>query len=137
MTLQEIGGKLAHAKKLAHVPLKDSLSYAFKLGANKITQIESGSKDYYVSDLVVYLNMCDTYMTVSYWDLSYIYGMDDLREAIKKERKTSGLSVNQLAKLSRVSYYIIRAFENGTGRLKMSSFLNIADALNLDIEIEI
>ena len=61
---------------------------------------------------------------------------DGLRKVIVTMRKTAGLSVRELAKNSSTYMSVLEAFEDGRCDLRIDTFLKLADALDIGIEIQ-
>lgn len=135
MTKQDICEQLHKAKRLACVRLQECLPIIFQLGEKKIINIENGTIDYNVADLILYLQMCNVSMEIANWEYYTIGSMEDLREALVSEREGSEWSISELAKRSHVSSSIIRAFEEGRCGLKIDTFIKLINALDAKVEI--
>lgn len=86
--------------------------------------------------MMLYILMCKTSFILTgqeYWEISTV---DDLRECIKRESEFAGISSRQLAKGVKVPMTVIDAFENRDGGLRIESFLDIINALELEIQFE-
>lgn len=136
MNCTELCKQLVKQKDCAHVCLKDSLPYILQLSAKKIEAIERGFGSFNVNDMMFYILMCKTSLIITgqeYWMISTV---DDLRECIKQEREFAEISSRQLAKSVKVPMTVIDAFENRDGGLRIESFLDIVNALDLEIQFE-
>lgn len=136
MNCTELCEQLVKQKDCAHVCLKDSLPYILQLSAKKIEAIERGFGSFNVNDMMLYILMCKTSFILTgqeYWIISTV---DDLRECIKREREFAGISSRQLAKNVKVPMTVIDAFENRDGGLRIESFLDIINALDIEIQFE-
>ncbi len=135
MTRQEFCNLLVQAKETSKASLKDVLNYVAQLSIKKIDIIECGVKDFLLSDALLYVQMCDTSFEFSGYGYDFINTIDEVRKFLIKERKEIGWSVIELAKHARVSLNTIYAFENGRCDLRIDTFLKLADALEIKIEI--
>lgn len=136
MNCTELCEQLVKQKDEAHVRLKDSLPYILQLSNKKIEAIERGFGSFNVNDMMLYILMCKTSFILTgqeYWIISTV---DDLRECIKREREFAGISPRQLAKNVKVPMTVIDAFENRDGGLRIESFLDIINALDIEIQFE-
>lgn len=136
MNCTELCKQLVKQKDESHARLKDSLPYILQLSAKKIEAIERGFGSFNVNDMMLYILMCKASLIINgqeYWE---ICSVDDLRECIKQERECAGISSRQLAKGVKVPMTVIDAFENRDGGLRIESFLDIINALELEIQFE-
>lgn len=133
MTRQEFGTILLEVKKNANVKLITSLPYINKLSSKRMEAIETGTYNYELVDAFLYINMCDA--TLVMLD-DFITTVQDLRKALSRELRDFDISVAKLSRMSGVSVSVINAFLEGHARLKIDSFLKIADALGEKIEIQ-
>ena len=62
--------------------------------------------------------------------------VDELRECIAREREMADVSIRQLARSVKVPIVVIEAFEKRDGGLRIDSFLDIADTLNIEISFD-
>lgn len=137
MKRQEFSSKLVKIKNRVHVRLKDSLPYALQLNQNKVDALEKGTFDYVMGNVFLYLKMCGTSMVLTGNDSTYSTdNTDGLRKVIVTMRKTAGLSVRELAKNSSTYMSVLEAFEDGRCDLRIDTFLKLADALDIGIEIQ-
>lgn len=137
MKRQEFSSKLVKIKNRVHVRLKDSLPYALQLNQNKVDALEKGTFDYVMGNVFLYLKMCGTSMVLTGNDSTYSTdNTDGLRKVIVTMRKTAGLSVRELAKNSSTYISVLEAFEDGRCDLRIDTFLKLADALDIGIEIQ-
>lgn len=136
MNCAELCERLVKQKDCAHVCLKDSLPYILQLSAKKIEAIERGFGSFNVNDMMLYILMCKASLIITGQEYWIIGTIGDLRECIKREREFSGISSRQLAKSVKVPMTVIDAFENRDGGLRIESFLDIANALDLEIQFE-
>lgn len=137
MKRQEFSTKLVKIKNRVHVRLKDSLPYALQLNQNKVDALEKGTFDYVMGNVFLYLKMCGTSMVLTGNDSTYSTdNTDGLRKVIVTMRKTAGLSVRELAKNSSTYISVLEAFEDGRCDLRIDTFLKLADALDIGIEIQ-
>lgn len=136
MNRQELCERLQAVKNKRSVKLGYSLPIAFQLGKKKIEAIENGLTDFNVSDLLLYLDMCNADMELAHWDYYNTSTLQELQDTLKHERKESGYSITALAKRSRVSSNIIAAFEEKRCGLKIDTFLKLIDSLEIQIEID-
>lgn len=133
MTRQEFGTILLEVKKNATVKLITSLPYINKLSSKRMEAIETGAYNYELADAFLYINMCDA--TLVMLD-DFITTVQDLRKALSIELRDFDISVAKLSRMSGVSVSVINAFLEGHARLKIDSFLKIADTLGEEIEIQ-
>ena len=136
MTRQELCEQLKSVKNKRQVKLGYSLPIAFQLGKKKIEAIENGLTDFNVSDMFLYLDMCNAGMELSHWDYYNISTLQELQETLKYERIESEYSIMALAKRSHVSSKIITAFEGKRCGLKIDTFLKLINSLEIQIEID-
>lgn len=136
MNCTELCEQLVKQKDCAHVCLKDSLPYILQLSAKKIEAIERGFGSFNVNDMMLYILMCKTSFILTGYEYWIISTVDDLRECIKRERECAGISSRQLAKNVKVPMTVIDAFENRDGGLRIESFLDIINALDIEIQFE-
>lgn len=137
MKRQEFSSKLVKIKNRVHVRLKDSLPYALQLNQNKVDALEKGTFDYVMGNVFLYLKMCGTSMVLTGNNSTYSTdNTDGLRKVIVTMRKTAGLSVRELAKNSSTYISVLEAFEDGRCDLRIDTFLKLADALDIGIEIQ-
>ena len=66
----------------------------------------------------------------------FITSIQGLRKALSRELKNFDMSVSRLSQLSEVPVSVINAFLEGHTRLKIDSFLKIANALGEEIVIQ-
>ncbi len=136
MKRSEFSVKLVQAKNKAQVRLKDSLPYALQLNQNKVSALENGTFDYVMGNVFLYLKMCNTSMVLTGHGVTYSTdNTDGLRKAIVAIRKSAGLSIRELVKQSSTYISVMEAFENGRCDLRIDTFLKLADALEIKIEI--
>ena len=133
MTRQEFGAILMKAKKEANVKLIESLPYIQRLSPKRIEAIETGKYNYELADAFLYINMCGATLEMLY---DFITSIQDLRKALSRELKNFDISVSRLSQLSGVPISVINAFLEGHARLKIDSFLKIANALGEEIVIQ-
>ena len=136
MTRQDLCEQLKSVKNKHQVKLGYSLPIAFQLGKKKIEAIENGLTDFNVSDMLLYLDMCNAGMELSHWDYYNISTLQELQETLKYERIESEYSIMALAKRSHVSSKIITAFEEKRCGLKIDTFLKLINSLEIQIEID-
>lgn len=136
MNCTELCKQLVKQKDSAHVCLKDSLPYILQLSAKKIEAIERGFGSFNVNDMMLYILMCKASLILTGQEYWMINDVDDLRECIKRERESAGISSRQLAKSVKVPMTVIEAFENRDGGLRIESFLDIINALEIEIQFE-
>ncbi len=135
MTREDFCKLLVKAKETARVSLSGALKCAAELTFKKIEVIESGLKDFNLSDALLYLRMCNQTFELSYYDVVYTDSLDEIRRYIVSERSCRDWTAVDLAKHSHVSSNIICAFESGRCGLKVDTFLRIITALDITIEI--
>lgn len=133
MNRQELSAILRSIKATAHVKLSDALPYIQQLSTNRIEAIENASDDYTVRDLIAFVKMCDKSLYLN--QCESVDNIDDLRECLIKECKSFDMSSRQLAKAASVPFSILTAFEEGRCGLRVDTFLKLANALGLIIEI--
>ncbi len=133
MNCTELCEQLVKQKDCAHVCLKDSLPYILQLSSKKIEAIERGFSGFNVNDMMLYINMCNSYIHLIGWEDWMIRTVDELRECFMRERELADISIKQLARSVKVPIVVIEAFEKRDGGLRIDSFLDIADALNIEI----
>lgn len=133
MTRQEFGTILVKAKKEANVKLIESLPYIQQLSPKRIEVIETGAYNYELVDAFLYINMCGATLEIL---CDFVTTIQDLRKALSRELKNFDMSVSRLSQLSGVPVSAINAFLEGHARLKIDSFLKIADALGEEIVIQ-
>ena len=136
MNCTELCEQLVKQKDEAHVRLKDSLPYILQLSNKKIEAIERGFSGFNVNDMMLYLNMCNSYIHLIGWEDWMINTVEELRECFKRERELADVSIRQLARSVKVPVVVIEAFEKRDGGLRIDSFLDIADALNIEITFD-
>lgn len=138
MNRQEFGSKLVQTKNKAQVRLKDSLPYALQLNQNKVNAIEKGTMwEYVMEHAFLYLKMCGTSMVLTGYGVTYSTdNTDGLRRALTAIRKSSNLSIEELSKLSSTYRSVLEAFEDGRCDLRIDTFLKLAEALEINIEIQ-
>lgn len=136
MNCAELCEELVKQKDCAHVCLKDSLPYILQLSAKKIEAIERGFGSFNVNDMMLYILMCKASLIITGQEYWIIGTIDDLRECIKRERESAGISPRQFARSVKVPMTVIDAFENRDGGLRIDSFLDITNALDLEIQFE-
>ena len=132
---EELCEELVKLKDNANVKLKEALPVIRKLTSKKIADIENPEVDCKVSDVLLYLQMCGEYMTISLYDDDYVDDMVQLRKFFKEARKDAELSIVDIAKKSRVSSTVIERFIYNNGNLKVSDFFKITNALGIVVEI--
>ena len=137
MNCTELCEQLVKQKDCAHVCLKDSLPYILQLSAKKIEAIERGFSGFNVNDMMLYVKMCNTCVHLIGWEDWMINTVDELRECFKRERELADVSIKQLARSVKVPVVVIEAFENRDGNLRIDSFLDIAEALNIEITFDL
>lgn len=64
-----------------------------------------------------------------------IYGIEDIARALKEARHRKGLSQRALSARSGIRQYQISKIENGTVDLRLSSLIELARALDLDLKL--
>lgn len=133
MTRQEFGATLMTAKKETNVKLIESLPYIQQLSPKRIEAIETGAYNYELADAFLYINMCGATLEML---PDFITSIQNLRKALSRELKNFDMSISRLSQLSGVSVSVINAFLEGHTRLKIDSFLKIADALGKKIVIQ-
>lgn len=136
MNCTELCKQLVKQKNCAQVCLKDSLPYILQLSAKKIEAIECGFGAFNVNDLMLYVNMCNASLVLSgmeYWPISSV---DDLRECVKQERESAGIPCWRLAKIVKVPMKVIEAFEDRGGGLRIDSFCDIINTLDIGIQLK-
>lgn len=133
MDCKELCEQLVKQKNSAQVYLKDSLPYILQLSNKKIEAIECGFGGFNVNDMMLYIKMCNTCVHLIGWEDWMINTVDELRECLKREREMADISIRQLARSVKVPMVVIEAFEKRDGGLKIESFLDIVDALNIEI----
>lgn len=136
MNCTELCEQLVKQKDCAHVCLKDSLPYILQLSAKKIDAIERGFGSFNVNDMMLYIRMCKASLVITGQEYWMIGTIDDLRECIKREREYAGISSRQFARDIKVPMTVIDAFEDRDGGLRIDSFLDIINALDLEIQFE-
>lgn len=136
MTRREFCEELKKYKDTASVKVADVIPIIFQLGKMRLERVEAGAEDFHMTDALLYLQMCRACLHLMCYDDAWVETIEELGKAIKDERKASEMSIIDLAKKSHVSSTIISALEHGKCNLKVDSFLKIADALQLGIEIE-
>ena len=134
-TRRELCNQLVRAKENATIRLIDSLPAIWQLSKQKVDAIEDPEVDCYISDVLLYLQMCRASFDIALYDEEWIDNMDELRECIKTMRKDVDLSVVDLAKRARVSSHIIERFLYNKGNLSTDSFLRILNALGASLTI--
>lgn len=85
---------------------------------------------------MLYINMCNSYIHLIGWEDWMIRTVDELRECIAREREMADVSIRQLARSVKVPIVVIEAFEKRDGGLRIDSFLDIADTLNIEISFD-
>lgn len=120
---------LVKQKDEAQVRLKDSLPYILQLSSRKIEAIECGFGGFNVNDMMSYINMCSSHIHLVGWEDWMISTVDELRKCFMRERELADVSIRQLARSVNVPVAVIEAFEKRDGRLRIDSFLDIADDL--------
>ncbi len=134
MNCTELCKQLVKQKNTAHVCLKDSLPYILQLTSKKIEAIEHGYGSFNINDMMLYIHMCHASITLRGQADCWIIGsVDDLRECIKREREFIDLSARQLAKNVKVPLTVLSAFEERDGGLRIESFLDIVNFMDIDI----
>lgn len=133
MDCKELCKQLVEQKNNAQVYLKDSLPYILQLSHKKIEAIECGFGGFNVNDMMLYINMCNSNIHLIGWEDWMIRTVDELRECLRREREQADISVRQLARGVKVPIAVIEAFEKRDGGLRIDSFLDITDALNIEI----
>ncbi len=136
MDCKELCEQLVKQKNSAQVYLKDSLPYILQLSNKKIEAIECGFGGFNVNDMMLYLNMCDSCIHLIGWEDWMVRTVDELRECFRHEREQAAISVRQLARSIKVPIVVIEAFEKRDGGLRIDSFLDITDALNIEITFD-
>ena len=136
MNCAELCEQLVKQKDCAHVCLKDSLPYILQLSAKKIEAIERGFSGFNVNDMMLYVKMCNTCVHLIGWEDWMINTVEELRECFKRERELADVSIKQLARSVKVPVVVIEAFENRDGNLRIDSFLDITEALNIEITFD-
>lgn len=136
MDCKELCEQLVKQKNSAQVYLKDSLPYILQLSNKKIEAIECGFGGFNVNDMMLYLNMCDSCIHLIGWEDWMVRTVDELRECFRYEREQADISVRQLARSIKVPIVVIEAFEKRDGGLRIDSFLDITDALNIEITFD-
>ena len=116
--------------------IADVLPIIFQLGKKRIERVETGAENFNISEALLYLQMCDASLHISCYNDVWVQNIEELGKAIKEERIAYEWSVVELAKKSQVPSTIVYALERGECKLKVDSFLKIALALELIIEIE-
>lgn len=134
MDIKELCKQLVKQKNCAHVYLKDSLQYILQLSQKKIEAIECGFGSFNVNDMMLYTKMCNSSITLLGYEHWMIGSVDDLRECIMRERESANVSVRQLAKSVKVPITVIEAFEKRDGGLRIESFLDIINTLDISIQ---
>jgi len=127
---------LVKQKDEAQVRLKDSLPYILQLSSKKIEAIERGFSGFNVNDMMLYINMCNSYIHLIGWEDWIIRTVDELRECFMREREMANVSIRQLARSVKVPIVVIEAFEKRDGGLRIDSFLDITDTLNIEISFD-
>ena len=127
---------LVKQKDEAQVRLKDSLPHILRLSSKKIEAIECGFGGFNVNDMMLYLKMCNTCVHLIGWEDWMINTVEELRECFKRERELADVSIRQLARSVKVPVVVIEAFEKRDGGLRIDSFLDIAEALNIEITFD-
>lgn len=136
MDCKELCEQLVKQKNSAQVYLKDSLPYILQLSHKKIEAIECGFGGFNVNDMMLYLNMCDSCIHLIGWEDWMINTVEELRECFKREREMANISTRQLARSIKVPIAVVEAFEKRDGGLRIDSFLDITDALNIEITFD-
>ena len=136
MDCKELCEQLVKQKNSAQVYLTDSLPYILQLSNKKIEAIECGFEGFNVNDMMLYIKMCNTCVHLIGWEDWMINTVDELRECLKREREMADISIRQLARSVKVPMVVIEAFEKRDGGLKIESFLDIVDALNIEISFD-
>lgn len=134
MKRSEFSVKLVQVKNKAQVRLKDSLPYALQLNQNKVNALENGTFDYVMGNVFIYLKMCGTSLELTGHGVTYSTdNVDGLRKAIVAIRKSAGLSIRELVKLSSTYISVLEAFEDGRCDLRIDTFLKLAESLEMKI----
>lgn len=133
MTRQEFCKMLNEKFNSAQVRLDDCLFPAFILGRKRINAIIFGSRNFNMCDLTTFLSMCQGYIVIN--DV-YLENTHEIAQLLTKERQQAGMTIKELAAISKVHSNIISAFEKETGTLRVDSFLAIANTLDFDITVE-
>ncbi len=136
MERREFCNLLLQSKEAAKVPLKEALSYAAKLTFKKIDDIESGLKDFNLSDALLYLKMCHNAFEFIGYDMLYVYTLEEIRDFFIAERKWREWTVVDVARHSHVSSKILYSFENGRCGLKIDTFLKLINTFEITLQID-
>lgn len=136
LTRQEFSNLLIYTKNKASVLLGEALIFAAQLSFKKIEVIESGQKEFNLSDALLYLRMCNSTLELAGYDLVYADTLADIGTFLRNNRETYEWSVVDIARRSHVSSKIIYAFEKGRCDLKIDTFLKLINAMNITIKID-
>lgn len=68
-------------------------------------------------------------------DIDMTYAIEDIARAVKEARERKGLSQRELATRSGVRQYQISKFENGAQDLRVSTLVELARALDLELSL--
>lgn len=134
-TRHELCDSLIYLKEHKDVKLKDVLPSIFKMSQKRISDVENPELDCKLSDVMLYLQMCNSCMELSLYGNDFVDDMDGLRRFIKEARSDSKMSVVDIAKKARVSSHVIDKFLYNQGSLSVNQFLNIINAMEITLEI--
>ena len=134
MDCDELCKELVKQKDDAHVRLKDSLPYILQLTNKKIEAIECGKGSFNVNDFMLYLKMCNASINLLGQEYWFIDTVDDLRSCLKSERECYNISARKLARSVKVPFAVVDAFESRDGGLRIDSFLEIINFLDIEIQ---
>lgn len=136
MDCNELCKELVKRKDCAHVSLKDSLPYILQLSEKKVQAIEHGVGGFNVNDLMLYIHMCNASINLLGQEFWVIDSVDDLRKCIKSERDFYNISSKKLARTVKIPIAVIEAFESRGGGLRIDSFLDIINTLDIHIQFD-
>lgn len=134
-TRQELCDRLIYLKEHKDVKLKDVLPSVFKLSQKRISDVENPEIDCKLSDVMLYLQMCNSCMELSLYDNDFVDDIDELRRFIKEAQRDVELSVVSIAKKVRISSNVIDKFLYNKGSLSVNQFLSIINAMGIILEI--
>lgn len=134
-TRQELCDELIYLKEHANVKLTEVIPAILKLTQKKIEAVENPESECNISDVLLYLQMCYASFEIGYFDLDFADDMDSLRKSIKSIYRDKGISLEMLAKQSRVPSRTIDNFLYRKGNLTVDAFLAIVNALDTTLQI--
>lgn len=134
-TRQELCDELIYLKEHKEVKLNDVLPVIMKMTQKRIADVENPEVDCKLSDVMSYLQMCDSCMELSLYGNEYVDSLEDFRRFLKEARRDAEMSIVDIAKKARVSSHIIDKFLYNNGSLSVNQFLSIVNAMGITLEI--